>query len=223
MLGLAAVAVLSLSAFIGVASASATTVCSAGPSYTCPAGSSYAGSVFGSLNTNGPAATSAKLTATFATVSCTASTVTGSTTAAGAGSLTPAFSGCTTGGGSSCTVTMTGTPYSAQATFDAAHTGGRAGTLAVTSPSATIACTGLTTCVFSASSVTANVFNPDSGSLPNTQNKNGSGQGLGQVYFNGVTLTGSPSFPCGTGHWTSVYDLGTGSGPALGAPLWLDA
>jgi len=238
LLGLAAVAVLALSALIGVSAASATTVCKSAPDTmgNCPTGSALAvnSSLFGDLTFNttpAGAAETAVLTGFngSVTVTCSTSTEDGAATegswvtgtlgtnggATATGTFTPAFHNCKDSNNNSCTVSNTGAPYNATVTTtNATTTTGPNGTLNVVINSGSgqhvnVTC-GFVTCQYStgAGGVNANTYNPGNGARPDRNAGSEDSTGA-QAYFNGVALTSG----CGNGTWTANYELFSGTAP----------
>lgn len=165
IIGLAAIAVLAVTAFVGVASASAasTELCSTN---TAPcSGTKYLSGTSVSAKLKGTSV--AKLETNLVTVTCTASTVGGKTTSSGgAGAVTGQISSltfggtCKTGGGTTCEVTVLhlATPYNAS--IEA--TGGGNGAMTVTTgssgkPGATVHCGSFINCSFETASAALTV------------------------------------------------------------------
>lgn len=207
-LGLAGAAVLALTAFAGVASASAasTTLCNQALS-PCASGNQYvANTVFYAKLKSG---TNAVLTTSGGlenpTVTCTDSETSLQNTAQTGNPLGgkldslefddgSATTPCTSVNPSAtCTVTVPSgagpvLPWSGDVNLTTAGDG----TFTVDNPNVTVSCTGLPTCSYSASSVqgTLNGGNP------------------AEVVFNDVPLSVSGGFGCPTGaQWTATYDL----------------
>jgi len=218
-LGLAAVAVLALSALVGVASASAanTTLCNTN-SNPCAAANQYAANT--TFNANLKTGTNAVLTTSGGfqnpTVTCTNSPVALKNTAVTGnplpGSLTalafndggtPAAACTSVNPTDTCTVTVNNLPYSGSVNFGG--TPGN-GTLTVNNPNVTVACSGLPTCTYSAASVTGSV----------------TGGSPAELVFNAVTLSVSGGFGCPTSaHWSATYDLvSVGGSPTA---VWVES
>jgi hypothetical protein len=200
LLGLAALMVCAAVA----ASASATTILSGGVAYS--------GGITGTLKTG----TNAVLSGPFgATITCTSSSIGGTTTSAGVAKITSiAFSSCTNSSGS-CSVTAFGADgvntlastnnwFDALAAFDATHTGGRDGTLTVDFGN-TVANTysGFvrTTCGF----ITCNWTGTLNGSKKSVQ---------GNLFNSDSTDRHSSALSsgCGSGTWVAQYVLKTSGG-----------
>jgi len=203
-LGLAAVAVLALMAFGGVASASAenTTLCSTN-SNPCPAANQYAANT--TFNANLKVGTDLIWTTSGGfqnpTMTCTNSPVASKNTAVSGNPLPVSITSWALNDGGSppapctstnptttCTMTLNNLPYSGNVNF-----GGTAGngTLTVNNLNMTVACSGLPTCTYSAASVTGSV----------------TGGSPAEIVFNGVTLS-IAGFGCSTSaHVTATYDL----------------
>jgi hypothetical protein len=218
MLGLAAVAVLALAAFVGAASASAanTTLCNSALS-PCPAANQYAANTV--LNATLKTGTNAVLSTSGGlmnpTVTCTNSTValkntavTGNPLPASVTSLafnnggTPPAACTSVNPTSTCTVTVNSLPYSGSVNLTTAGNG----TLTVNNPNVTVACSGLPTCTYSASSVAGTV----------------TGGNPAVVAFNSVALTVAGGFGCPTGAtWTATYQLvNVGGSPTA---VWVES
>lgn len=144
MLGLGALAAMAAMAFVGVASASATTkVCENG---TEPCGALYSGNVSGSLAEGN--ATFTSTAGASGTVTCTESSYTGNTNSSGEGELTAAS--YHSGGGGDCTSTFFSNPtvtvtvenlnYTATTTYESHTYEGVAydGKLALTKPGSSV-------------------------------------------------------------------------------------
>jgi hypothetical protein len=204
MLGLAAVTALVVTAFVGISSAFATGIHSGSAT-----GPLYSGTVSG-VNNGSVVLTD---TSFGVVLTCTGSSASGSTNTSGSGSITSlGFTGCSTGSGACSSVTSVNTPYNAVDTFVAG--GNPDGHLVVSSggsgnPGAQVSCPGLPTCTFSATSVTANVYNPGNTNHPKAGTH-------AEGWFNNVSLSGGL---CGSATWQGVYNL-TGSG---GVDLWTES
>jgi hypothetical protein len=145
MLGLAAIAAMALTAFVGAGTASAKVCSGAGVGAACAAGhgNQYTGEVKASL-TSGKTAT---LVSGFITVNCKKSVATGTITNSetGVGSITGlTFEECTSGLGA-CTAKSTGLPWAATATTGTAPNG----TLTVKNVAGEFTCAG-ETCKYAA-------------------------------------------------------------------------
>jgi hypothetical protein len=154
MLGLAAIAALALTAF-GAGSASATNLCSTN---TNPC----TGTLYGAgtnLSAKLKTGTTAVLTNSLDTVTCTESSISGSissNTSSGkntTGTISSVtFTGCTDQNGSNCTVEVKNTPWHAEATTETSKSNGN-GKLDVKShgtghPEAKVVCGGFLSCTF---------------------------------------------------------------------------
>jgi hypothetical protein len=212
MLGLAAVAALSLVAFIGTSAASAanTTLCNTA-SNPCPAANQYASGT--TLNAALQTGTNAVLTTSGGlfnpTVTCTASTVRVVTSAQTGnplpGSVTAlTFTGCTSANPTgTCTVTVNNLPYTGNINYTAPGNG----SMTVNSPNVTVACSGLPTCSYTAASATGTV----TGGNPAT------------VAFTSVPLSVAGGFGCPTGaSWTATYRLVASGSPASPTAVWVE-
>jgi hypothetical protein len=214
MLGLAALAALSLTAFIGVASASATELCSTNNTGGAGNGCAAFGSAF-KFGTNINAADTiagsnlgnAVLTTTSGTITCTGSTFTASfPSTGGAGSVTSlAWTGCTstiTG----CTVSgvTSVTPITASlAGNGAVGTTGPHGTVSLTNPSTTVNCGGGVTCTYAgANTVNASVYNYNDTNKPVATNAHA------QANINQTVNKSAGGFLCpASGTETVTYQL----------------
>lgn len=230
LLGLAAVAVLALSAFMGVASASAATTLCGVSTNPCPAANVLASgdALSGSLAKHG-GATTAVLTGSFfgaaQTVTCTTSSVSGTV---GTNPGTPAtgnvtsttFGGCHDQFGGNCTATTNATstaPWAVTVSTPGSVMNSN-GDFTVTVGTATVTC-GFGSCQFGSTAtvtnkVTGSVWNPSNANAPDTTNAHA------QVFFNGVTLN-SKTANCGNGTWTGNYAVTTTSTHSPAGDVWV--
>jgi len=192
MMGLAIVAALALTAIAGAATASASAVLCSTNTDPCT------GTKYGSgtkISAQLKSGTHATLTTSTTNVTCTKSTVAGSTnTAEGHGEIsTFSFSGCTTSSGTACTVKAVNLNYTATAN----PSGGGNGTLTVSpgpkggNPGASVECGALINCTFTVSSITLGV----TGGNPAT------------IVANNEPLERTGGFCPSTANWHATYEV----------------
>jgi len=208
LLGLAAVAVLALSAFIGVASASATTIRSGsttGPAYGTDISSSD--TLTGALASDSPQKTGvhqAELVSGSSNITCTASTFSSGLNSNGTsnpGTTSLTFTGCSTNIGG-CTVNSvsssasTSNPFGTTAVFSAG--GNPDGTLTLVNPATTVSMTcfgAAVSCTYAgAQNVGGNLFNPANANAP-TADTNKSTHGVLDINST-VSLSAHSGFGC---------------------------
>jgi len=196
ILGLAAVAAMALTAFVGAGSASATVLCK--NSTSTPCSEKYGpGTIIEGESTN------AKLTSNLATVTCSESKTTAETTTAGSASTTVEgkitalnFSGCSTNEVPPvpCEVTVNNLPYHAEVHW----TSGNNGTLTVNSagsgsPGANVVCAGVISCTFARTLFTLPVTGGNPASIA------ANAVSLERIPFGGTPLCGTEAF------WDATY------------------
>jgi len=225
MLGVAALAALAATAFIGVASASATQVCSANQTGSA-AGCAGSGFLYGTdvLTTDTlsghlvPGTTSDVSNSAIVTISCTSSSVAGGVSSDGAnGAITdlkfpdPNGGSCSEGPVNTCTIT-THPNYPATVT-DTPNEPGSDGTFTVTIPpdqAVNVVCAGAVTC---------DVSGTAQGSLYNPSNESAPGAPLGGYGYATASFTansGSSLSGCGVGEdtYTALYEIDAGDASA---------
>lgn len=196
MLGLAAVAAMALAAFAGAGTASATELCSTNTS-PCSGTKYLSGTkVAASLKTG----TTAVLTAGFGSVSCTKSSMAGSTSTNGSatetvkGSITSlTFEGCTGPFGESCTNPKAeGLPYAAEIHA----TGGGNGTLTVSGAKVVVECGFTVNCRFSVATASLTV----TGGNPNAT------AAASKIALTPESIPGHENCPT-SATWTATYTV----------------
>jgi hypothetical protein len=192
MLGIAVVASLAVMGVAGVASASANAILCSTNTNPCT------GTKYGSgtkISAQLKSGTHATLTTSITNVTCTKSTVAGSTTnAEGHGEIsTFTFSGCTSSNGTACTVKAVNLNYTATAKAS----GGGNGTLTISpkagggKPGASVECGSLINCTFTVSSITLGV----TGGNPAT------------IVANNETLERTGGLCPSTATWHATYEV----------------
>lgn len=185
MLGLAALAAVAAMAILGASSASAVVLCKENKS-PCPEAQQYPSGT--KISAKLVAGTKAVLTGSL-TVECSASTVSGETTAKSGSPLPGKITGLTFSTCTTCpTVTAESLPYSATANA----TGGGNGTMTVSNPKVKLSgCFGFATCTATAASVTLDLV--------------GGSPGRVKAVKEPLTISG---FGCGSsGTWSAEYEI----------------
>jgi hypothetical protein len=194
MLGLAVVAAAALTAVIGAGTASATELCSTATT-TCSGTKYGVGTEIHAVLESG---TTATLTTSITTVTCTESTVQGHVTNAGGagavkGQLTAlTFGGCTRTGGEECTVEATNLG-TVEVTGGSASKTGTFSFKVTSKTGANVVCGSFINCTFSTSSATLEGKNRESGTPT--------------IKANNISLAREGGICPSTSTWTAAYEV----------------